>query len=67
VPAQNYEELLCRSLRTETLRYMSSDTEKRPEADSARNTVRQLPELAKKEGSEAGDMFIRAYESVFTF
>lgn len=142
VPTQNYEELLCRSLRTETFRYMSSDSEirtekiraiaddelfrryasvcfdtgrngencgvcygclktiipldllgrldgfsesfdldayrrdreklfrflvkfsERPEADSARHTVHQLLDLAIKEKSEAGDMFIRAYESV---
>ena len=141
-PTQHYEDILCRSLRTETFRYMSSDNRlrteklraiadddlfrkyasvcfdtgrngencgvcygclktiipldllgkldgfeesfdleayrrdreelfrflvefsKRPEADSARSTVHQLLDLANKEKSEAGDMFIRAYESV---
>lgn len=141
-PTQHYEDVLCRSLRTETFRYMSSDNQirteklraiadddlfrkyatvcfdpgrngencgvcygclktiisldllgkldgfeksfdlekyrrdrwelfrflvgfsKRPEAESARNTVCQLLDLAKKEKNEAGDMFIRAYGSV---
>lgn len=141
-PTQHYEDILCRSLRTETFRYMSSDDQlrtekiravadddlfrkyasvcfdtgrngencgvcygclktiipldllgkldgfeesfdldryrrdredlfrflvefsKRPEADSARSTVHQLLDLANKEKSEAGDMFLRAYESV---
>ena len=138
-PTQNYEELLCRSLRTETLGYMSSDNErrteklrsiaddpvfgkhatvcfdtgwkgkncgvcygclktiipldmlglldgfeesfnigeyrrdrehlfrfliefsKRPEMGSTRDTVSQLLDLANKEKSEAGDLFINIY------
>ena len=142
-PTQSYEEVLCRSLRTETLRYMSSDkclrTEKireiaddelfrkyakvcfdtgrngencgvcfgclktiipldlqgkldgfeksfdldtyrrnkeelfrffvefskNSEADATRTMVHQLLDIANKEKSEAGDMFIRAYEDAF--
>jgi len=34
---------------------------KRPEASSARETVRQIVELASSESSEAGNEFLRVY------
>lgn len=38
------------------------DFSKRPEASSARETVRQLLELAEKEESEAGNLFLEIYK-----
>lgn len=48
--------------REERFRFLI-DFSKRPEAESARQTVRQMAELAEKEKSEAGDLFLRLCDS----
>ena len=48
--------------REERFRFLI-DFSKRPEASSARETVRQLAELAEKEKTEAGEVFLRIYKN----
>lgn len=48
--------------REERIRFLI-EFSKRPEASSARETVRQLKELAEKEPSEAGELFLNLYKT----
>ena len=51
--------------RTDRFRFLL-EFAKRPEASSARETVRQLKELAQAEQSEAGRLFLKVYEEAST-